>query len=195
MPENIFHQITFWGIIIYMFIIQAPYKFRARKNKISISRESTLHVLLMVVSWIGWQGLPLIYIFTPWLDFADYRLPPALGWLGTFLLGSALVVLTLAHRALGHHYSATLVIHSAQSLVTDGIFGVVRHPIYAGIWLWAIAQPLLLHNWIAGFANFVLFIPMYFFRVTREEKMMLECFGEEYRSYMQKTGRILPLRK
>ncbi|MDH5507526.1 MAG: hypothetical protein OEZ02_09925, partial [Anaerolineae bacterium] len=102
MPENIFHQIIFWGIIIYMFIIQAPYKFRARKNKISISRESPLHVLLMVVSWIGWQGLPLIYIFTPWLDFADYRLPPALGWLGTFLLGSALVVLTLAHRALGH---------------------------------------------------------------------------------------------
>ena len=77
-------------------------------------------------------------------------------------------------------------------LVTDGIYSYIRHPIYAGLWLWAIAQPLLLQNWLAGFALLVLFTPLYFTRRPREEGLMLDYFGEEYRAYMGRTGRILP---
>jgi protein-S-isoprenylcysteine O-methyltransferase Ste14 len=60
------------------------------------------------------------------------------------------------------------------------------------MWLWAVAQPLLLHNWIAGFGLILLFIPLYLIRVPREERMMLEHFGDEYRDYMRRTGRIFP---
>jgi protein-S-isoprenylcysteine O-methyltransferase Ste14 len=56
----------------------------------------------------------------------------------------------------------------------------------------AIAQPLLLQNWIAGFLHLLVFIPFYFLRVKAEEQLMIEQFGNEYHSYMQKVGAVFP---
>jgi len=55
-----------------------------------------------------------------------------------------------------------------------------------------LAQALLLQNWIAGFAMLASLLPLYLVRVPREEQMMLEHFGEEYRLYMNRTGRVVP---
>ena len=63
---------------------------------------------------------------------------------------------------------------------------------YASEWLWGIAQALLLQNWVAGWAGLALFTPLYVLRVPREERMMLDQFGEEYRAYMDRTGRVVP---
>ena len=77
-------------------------------------------------------------------------------------------------------------------LVTAGIYKYIRHPMYASQWLWVIAQVLLLPNWLAGVGGLLLFLPLYFVRVPLEEQMMLAQFGEQYRAYMQRTGRVLP---
>ena len=63
---------------------------------------------------------------------------------------------------------------------------------YAAHLLWAIALVLMLHNWIAGYSFLIFSLPLYLLRVNDEEQMMLEQFGEEYRTYMQRTGRIIP---
>jgi len=63
---------------------------------------------------------------------------------------------------------------------------------YSAHWLWGIAQALLIHNWIAGLASLVILLPLYLLRVKREEQMMLEQFGEEYRSYISRTGKVIP---
>ena len=63
---------------------------------------------------------------------------------------------------------------------------------YASQWLWSIAQILLLQNWIAGWAGTALFLPLYVVRTPREERMMLERFGGEYRAYARRTGRVFP---
>jgi len=63
---------------------------------------------------------------------------------------------------------------------------------YAAHLLWAIAQGLLLENWLAGWAFLVISVPFYLLRVPKEEKMMLEQFGQEYRQYISRTGRIIP---
>ena len=76
--------------------------------------------------------------------------------------------------------------------IVIGIYGVIRHPMYASQWLLAIAQPLLLQNWIAGFLNLLVFIPFYLFRVKAEEQLMIEQFGDRYRTYMHKVGGVLP---
>ncbi len=63
---------------------------------------------------------------------------------------------------------------------------------YASLALIAIAQSLLLQNWLAGPLNLIVFILFYIFRIPAEERMMLAAFGEPYREYMQQTGSILP---
>jgi protein-S-isoprenylcysteine O-methyltransferase Ste14 len=63
---------------------------------------------------------------------------------------------------------------------------------YSAFWLWAVAQALLLPNWVAGFSGLVGFGILFFGRVAREERMMLETFGDSYRAYTARTGRIFP---
>ena len=63
---------------------------------------------------------------------------------------------------------------------------------YAAHLLWAIAQPLILTNWIAGFCFLIPQIAQYWLRVDSEEQMMLEYFGDDYREYMEITGRLFP---
>jgi protein-S-isoprenylcysteine O-methyltransferase Ste14 len=63
---------------------------------------------------------------------------------------------------------------------------------YTAFWLWALAQAILLPNWIAGLAGILGFGTLYLFRVGREEAMLLEAFGDEYRDYMRRTGRVIP---
>ena len=58
--------------------------------------------------------------------------------------------------------------------------------------LWALAQTLLMQNWLAGPLNLLFFIPFYFLRSRREEKLMLDRFSDPYRTYMQTTGGIIP---
>lgn len=72
------------------------------------------------------------------------------------------------------------------------VFCTIRHPMYASHLLWGIAQALLLHNWIAGLAGLITFLPLYFLRIPHEERMMPHHFGEQYRAYCARTGRILP---
>ncbi|CEG07319.1 Putative protein-S-isoprenylcysteine methyltransferase [Afipia felis] len=63
---------------------------------------------------------------------------------------------------------------------------------YAAFWLWALARAFLLPNWIAGPAGLIGFGILFFMRVGREEQMMIDTFGDEYRAYMQRTARVVP---
>ena len=74
--------------------------------------------------------------------------------------------------------------------MTVGIYQYVRHPMYLGFLLWALAQALLLPNWIVGVMGFVGWIAIFGTRV-RAGGMMLQQFGEEYQAYMDRTA---PLR-
>lgn len=96
------------------------------------------------------------------------------------------------HRDLGANWSPALEIGAKQQLVTQGVYRAIRHPMYTSLLLWSIAQVLLLHNGIAGPAGLVAFLLLRLVRVPREERMMLDHFGDAYRAYSARTGRILP---
>jgi protein-S-isoprenylcysteine O-methyltransferase Ste14 len=162
-----------------------------KNSKTELDLSSTLDTILLALNGVG-MLVPIFYVFSTWLDFADFSLPAWLSWIGVVLFALAAVVLHLTHRAMGRSWTPTLGLREDHELVTDGIFKYIRHPMYAAHILWAIAQPLILTNWIAGFSFLVPQILQYWFRVSEEEQMMLDGFGEEYRVYMGKTGRIIP---
>jgi len=185
-------KIIYWvGIIIEM-AIRAPLRKTWKESAKSEQRISATEKVLLGLLALAMFIVPLIYSVTNWLDFANYRLPPSLGWFGAFLLVCALFVFARAHIDLKSNWSPTLEIFADHTLVTNGIYHYIRHPMYASQWLWVIAQILLLQNWLAGPIDLLVFIPFYFLRVQAEEKMMLDRFGDQYRDYMQKTGGIVP---
>jgi protein-S-isoprenylcysteine O-methyltransferase Ste14 len=185
-------EIVYWSAIIIEMTIRAPLNKKRKEEKMSEQRVSNQEKFILFLLLIGMMILPLIYSASSWLDFANYTLPSWAGWLGVALLLGALFVFWRAHANLGLNWSPSLEIREKHQLITKGIYGVIRHPMYASQWLWVIAQPLLLQNWIAGLVNLLIFIPFYILRVQAEEKMMIDKFGEGYREYMKRTGGVIP---
>lgn len=142
--------------------------------------------------WITTTILPLISIVTPLLSFADYPLHRIPFFLGTACLLSGLWLFRRSHVDLGDNWSISLEIRTRHRLVDHGVYARVRHPMYTSIFLQAIAQALLLPNWVAGPSCLLAFILMFALRVSTEERMMLQRFGEDYALYMARSKRLVP---
>jgi len=187
--------IIFWAVLVTEVVIRAPISRQQRKEAKSDQRSSIQEkVLLGLLSFSGFLA-PLIYSVTPWLNFANYSLPAWAGWLGVVLILAALFVFWRGHVDLGLNWSPTLEIRTEHKLIMNGIYGMIRHPMYASQWIWVIAQSLLLQNWIAGFLSIPVWALFYFLRVSAEERMMLDTFGDKYREYVNKTGAVFPKAK
>ena len=79
-----------------------------------------------------------------------------------------------------------------DKLCTDGPFRYVMHPMYAGgIWFGFLGISLLFNSWILLLQPLILFFVISFL-VRKEEKMMTEVFGGEYRRYASRKGRLFP---
>src|SRR3954463_1994861 len=179
------------GLVIYI-AIRGVFGGRTKRNEKVASRVDWRDRALVGIVFVGNIVLPALYLFTPWLGLADYRLPNFVPWCGAALMIIALWVFWRAHVDLGLNWSITLEMRKDHELIVNGVYRRIRHPMYAAIFLFAIAQGFVLQNWLAGWGGFVSFAALYLFRVAREEEMMREFFGEPYRTYMKRTGRLGP---
>ncbi|MES1155367.1 MAG: protein-S-isoprenylcysteine O-methyltransferase [Pseudorhodoplanes sp.] len=191
--------IIFLVATVIWFILRHPARRRAKKAAVQLSARSTREKILMAISFTGLGLIPLAYVITnlarthyKFLGFADYPFQPLLAWLGTIVFAISLWLFRRTHKDLGRNWSVSLDIREKHSLVTQGVYATVRHPMYSAFWLWAIAQALLLPNWIAGLSGIVGFGTLFFGRVFEEERMLEKAFGAEYRDYMRRTWRVLP---
>jgi protein-S-isoprenylcysteine O-methyltransferase Ste14 len=188
---NTVFKIVYFVEFLLISVARNTHTAKYRTLKTVLDRKTLLDVALLGLAGIG-MLIPLVYVFSSVLDFADYALPNWVGWIGVVLFGLAIWLLWRSHVDLGRNWTPTLGIRDEHRLVTEGVYKYIRHPMYAAHFLWAIAQVLMLHNWIAGFSFLVVTAPQYLLRVNDEEQMMLEQFGEEYRAYMERTGRMIP---
>ena len=179
------------GLVAYLGIRHRFGRVQKGNEKVVIRMDGLEKVLLFVVT-VGSLLSPILYLFTPWLAFADYRLPAFAPWCGAAIMALSLWLFWRSHADLGRNWSVTLELRQGHQLVRHGVYHSIRHPMYASVWLWSIAQALLLPNWIAGFSALASFTPLYFLRTPREEQMMREFFGREYGEYVGRTGRLFP---
>lgn len=185
-------EIIFVVFIVVAGFIRRPFEKRNKANAINIDKKDNEEKWLLGFVFLGMTILPLVYILSPWLDFANYSLPLYMNILGVVLLIPTAVLFYRSHKDLGRNWSVSLEIRDEHNLVTNGVYQYVRHPMYTAIWLWVICQALLLQNYIAGFSGILCFGLLYFIRVGKEEQMMENQFGEQYELYKQKTKRLIP---
>lgn len=189
-------EIFNWVWLVLFIVITAVRKVDERKagQRVSLKGTPLAEAALMVLWGVAAGVLPFFYMFGTWLDFADlpFEMPPAAGFVGAALFLISIWLLHRSHADLGRLWSPTVEPEADQRLVTDGVYKRVRHPMYAAHVLWGIAQALLLPNLIAGPLALALILAAIGLRVPREEGAMIEQFGDEYRRYMDRTGRIVP---
>jgi len=176
---------------IVMVAIRAPYGQRRRGIPAVRSNKGTLEIVLLTFAWLGFF-LPLIWIATPVLAFADYALHPVPLLAGTVCLALGLWLFHLSHAYLGANWSITLEVLEKHRLVTRGVYSWVRHPMYAALLLYSVGQALVLPNYVAGLSSGVAMALLVSLRIRPEERMMLEEFGKDYQEYMAVTKRLVP---
>ncbi|MBI2862634.1 MAG: isoprenylcysteine carboxylmethyltransferase family protein [Chloroflexi bacterium] len=188
--------IVYFAGMLAQIVVRTPYAMKGRKlDKVTRQAAASEQLVLGILTF-GGLVLPLAYALTDWFAFADYpssastKIP--LAAMGILILGTALWLFWRAHHDLGAYWSPSLEFSANQPLITDGVYGSMRHPMYASQLLFGLSQALLLQNWIAGLGGLITFLLLYFVRVPKEEVMMLGQFGEQYRDYCERTGRILP---
>jgi protein-S-isoprenylcysteine O-methyltransferase Ste14 len=162
-----------------------------KSNDYSLKINDSIDFVFLILNGIG-MTIPLVYILSPWLDFANYSLPEYVGWVGAFLFGLAIWLLYLSHKELSKQWTPALAIKKDHELIATGIYKHIRHPMYSAHLVWAIAQILLLHNWIVGYSFIIFFIPFCINRLKKEEQMLIDQFGIEYMIYKTKTKLLIP---
>ena len=171
--------------------IRGVFMHRARRDK-QVSRADARDRLLIALMGIGQIVLPLLFVWTPRLAFADRAQPAACTVLGVVAMASGLWLFWRSHADLGDSWSVTLELNADHRLVTRGVYRFMRHPMYTSFFVSGLGQALLLANWAAGPSALVAVALLVLVRVPREEKMMIDQFGDEYRDYMRRTGGVLP---
>jgi protein-S-isoprenylcysteine O-methyltransferase Ste14 len=185
-------KIIWLGCGLIWFFLRFQPRHHSRQTPVRYSARGPREFVLLAISLTGLGIVPLTYVAAHVPRFADYPLIPALSYLGIAAEMACLWLFYRSHRDLGHNWSVSLDLRERHTLVTSGVYALVRHPMYAGFWLMALGQALLLPNWVAGPAGLVGFGVLFFGRVAREEAMMMKAFGDEYRAYMRRTARVVP---
>ena len=165
---------------------------QSRNTPVSYSGRGWREFILLGLSLSGLGFIPFIYVVAHFPRAADYPFSALQGCAGIVADVAAMWLFYRSHHDLGSNWSVSLDLRERHTLVTGGVYARVRHPMYTAFWLMGLAQLLLLPNWVAGPAGLIGFGILFFGRVGREEAMMIEAFGDEYRSYMRRTARVVP---
>ena len=135
--------------------------------------------------------LVMYFIGAEWIDAFSIPLPDWLRWLG-FVIGIfSILFWAWVQVTLDKQWSPQLQLTTDHHLITTGPYKRIRHPLYTGMIGWMIAISLLTANWIFVGACVLAFAGL-LWRIPKEEQMMIEAFGDEYKAYMQRTGRFFP---
>jgi protein-S-isoprenylcysteine O-methyltransferase Ste14 len=162
------------------------------RSSYSISRLGTPRALLGLLFYVFILLLTPVYILAPsWLAWAALPLPAAFRWFGVAIGVGSVLVLLWVHHTLGKNFAAPGVIQARQRLIAAGPYQWIRHPMYTTFFIISLTFALITANGLIALLCLLFGILLPSIAQT-DEQTLLEKFGDEYREYMQCTGRFLP---
>ena len=163
------------------------------RNVFHAAHESVLVALFSrgpLVSALA--GVAASVVAPGWPASAALGLPAGARLAGAPLCVAGLALVAWVFHHLGRNFSTSLAIFASHSLVTDGPYRRTRHPMYTAFCLLFGGFTLLSDSAIVGVASAVGLGTTMLIRIRQEEKMMLDAFGGDYASYMERTRRFVP---
>ncbi|MEH2219902.1 MAG: isoprenylcysteine carboxylmethyltransferase family protein [Nostoc sp.] len=180
----IFFLGTIWRVIRYG---QLANRQEDRQVQATSGRVASLITVVGLLS-VHWLTL---YTFSLQDQTLNTSVNQYLTVIAIALVFAAIFVSQIAIKTLGKFFDR-LIIKSDHQLVTDGIYSLIRHPIYTSYILLFLGFCIMLQSlWGLGLLLTVCIV-WFGNRITIEEQMLEERFGEEYQSYCQQTKRLFP---
>lgn len=146
----------------------------------------------LVLASVQMVTLPLL-VLMPYMDKHGIVVIHAewVRWLGLVGVVAGSAIAFVALRTLGECYSTFVTIQQDHHLVQNGIYGVVRNPIYLSTMLLWPGICLVFRSWLA-LPVFAYFLAFGVLRGAQEERVLREHFGAEFEDYCRRTWRLLP---
>ena len=191
LPHPTFAAMLFLAFTAAYLAIRGLFARRVRHAK-AVSRSDLGDRLLILLMGVGQVVLPCLVVTQPLLTFAARPQPDACTVMGVVVMLAGLRLFWRSHADLGESWSVTLELNADHRLVTEGVYRDVRHPMYASFLVLGLGQALLVANWIAGLSGLAATALLMAVRLPREEAMMIDRFGDQYRDYRRRAGAVLP---
>lgn len=157
-----------------------------------IKREGWGYTVVRAIRSISLIAFLVLYaVNQPWLGILSVPFPYWLRWIGVILGILSLAIYTWSRVTLGKEWSSSMQVREKHHLVTTGPYRWIRHPIYLAMMGFISGITLIAANWFLSAFFFISIVDLAL-RIPKEERMMIEEFGSEYKAYMQRTGRLLP---
>lgn len=196
--ESIF-RVAFWVLIAGVLVMRIYFTLQVRRagerlmpDRQAVEREGRVLFAIRVTLGLVLFGWLVVYTISPaWIKVLSVPFPHWLRWTGFPLGLASLGVWWWTQVALGKEWSPQLQLRDKHHLVTTGPYSHIRHPLYSAMFGYGIGLALVTANWVFIVFALVMIANMVA-RVPKEEQMMIEKFGEEYKTYMQRTGRFFP---
>lgn len=194
MPSENLFRIALLVVILLTMSVTLYHRIQAGSSGEKISRKEEGYLFAIVLRLAGlclWIATFAFLISPASVTWAMFPLPEWVRWLGVVsgALCSMLMYWTLS--SLGKNLTDTVVTRANAFLVTHGPYRWVRHPFYVTAALLMASVTLLTANWLIGLSSVIVLL-LLAVRTPKEEQMLIERFGQEYRDYMTKTGRFIP---
>jgi protein-S-isoprenylcysteine O-methyltransferase Ste14 len=123
------------------------------------------------------------FLFPQWKKEGVDELLDILG-IGIVFFGFLIRIAARGHKA--------EVSWNGRSLMSDGLYGLVRHPMYFGTLLIGLGTVFILFQWWVFLIFLFVFFAIYSPQVRKEEAALVKLFGEEYKLYCRKTPKYFP---
>lgn len=112
-------------------------------------------------------------------------------WIGVVLFAAGGALRLWPVYVLGNRFSGLVAIQEGHTLITTGIYGIIRHPSYLGLLTGSLGWGLAFRSGV-GVLLALLLIPPLIARIRAEERLLRAHFGAEYEAYCARTSRLIP---
>jgi len=201
MKEDIAHSGA-WGLAVIMIVVASwiLYRYLAPRSWREWAGVGLVQAFLIAL-YAEMYGFPLtIYLLARFfgLDRTDLNASLWSTLLGVGELGmliSMLLGYALLFAGLGIFVQGWRELYRARRegrLATDGLYGLVRHPQYTGLFIGLFGEGVVHWPTLFSVAMFPVIVLAYVLLARREERQMVERFGEQYRAYRRRVPMFLP---
>jgi protein-S-isoprenylcysteine O-methyltransferase Ste14 len=181
--QNLFAiSLLIWSLIEFRVLRKDKSKRPKKQDIKSISLFSVLIIIFTIFSFkIFHMQVGTIPVQYDWLY-----------WIGLSLMYLGIILRHYCVYLMGSQYVATLRVNEKPKLITQGPFGLIRHPCYTGfiVALWGASITMLNYVFVVFLmmASLILFL----IQIKIEEKQLIIYFGKEYEEYIKSTKKLFP---
>ena len=174
--------------------VMAYFRIRSQLTGERLDRRQEGWFILIALRLVAAIGAAVMFSFLvdpALIRWSSLPLPAWLRWCGV-AIGAATgvwIIWTFSH--LGKNLTDTVVTRREHTLVVSGPYRWVRHPFYLGFAGAVVANSLATTNWLVAILGVAL-LALIVARTDREEAKLVERFGDDYQTYMTRTGRFWP---